>query len=233
MRSSADVAWASVGEIADILSPSSRDRASFLKEAASGAFEGCIAAYRTFDSFEATGKVDAELLDALPRSLRFICHNGAGYDQVDIQACTARGIRVSNTPTAVDDATADIAIFLMLGAMRNLGVGMAALRAGAWRGVSAPALGHDPQGKILGILGMGGIGRNMAKKALAFGMKIRYYNRMRLEAGVEEELGAEYVTFDKLLAESDVLSLNLPLNVSLLELQSPSLLSHRPLSVCC
>ncbi|KAK3902074.1 D-isomer specific 2-hydroxyacid dehydrogenase [Staphylotrichum tortipilum] len=208
----AHTAWASVAEIADIIRPASTDRTSFLEEAAAGTFEGSIAAYRTFDSFDATGKVDAELLDALPRSIRFICHNGAGYDQVDVQACTARCIRVSNTPTAVDDATADIAIFLMLGAMRNLGVGMAALRAGEWRGVNAPALGHDPQGKVLGILGMGGIGRNMAKKALAFGMKIRYHNRTRLDAGVEDELGVKYVAFDELLAGSDVLSVNLPLN---------------------
>jgi lactate dehydrogenase-like 2-hydroxyacid dehydrogenase len=200
--------------MADVLTPQSTNRDDFLREAASGAFEGCVAAYRTFDSFRVTGRVDVELLAALPRSLRFVCHNGAGYDQVDVQACTARGIRVSNTPTAVDDATADIAIFLLLGALRNLAVGMAALRAGEWRGAPPPALGHDPQGKVLGILGMGGIGRNMARKALAFGMRIRYHNRTRLDLRVEEELGgAEYVSFDDLLAGSDVLSLNLPLNV--------------------
>ncbi|KAK4097408.1 hypothetical protein N658DRAFT_510428 [Parathielavia hyrcaniae] len=218
--------WAAVSEMATIITPRSTDRASFLDEARSGAFDGCVAAYRTFDSFEVTGKVDGELLDAFrghPCPLRFICHNGAGYDQVDVAACTARGIRVSNTPTAVDDATADLAIFLMLGTLRNLGVGMAALRRGEWRGGSGggggeqagpPALGHDPQGKVLGILGMGGIGRNMARKAaLAFGMKIRYHNRTRLDPGVEAELGgAEYVDLDRLLAESDVLSLNLPLN---------------------
>jgi glyoxylate reductase len=161
-----------------------------------------------------TGKIDGELLDALPRSLRFICHNGAGYDQVDVHACTAHNIRVSNTPTAVDDATADIGIFLLLGALRNLAVGMAAIRAGEWRGSTLPALGHDPQGKVLGVLGMGGIGRNMAAKARAFGMKIRYHNRTRLESEIEAELGAEYVGFDELLAESDVLSLNLPLNAN-------------------
>lgn len=160
-----------------------------------------------------TGKIDGELLDALPRSLGFICHNGAGYDQVDVNACTAHGVRVSNTPTAVDDATADMGIFLLLGALRNLPMGMAALRAGEWRGATPPALGHDPRGKVLGILGMGGIGRNMAKKALAFGMKIRYHNRTRLDHATEKELKAEYVGFDELLAESDVLSLNLPLNV--------------------
>ncbi|KAK4152063.1 hypothetical protein C8A00DRAFT_44837 [Chaetomidium leptoderma] len=208
----AHLAWAAVSEVADVLTPKSTSRAEFLEEAASGAFEGCIAAYRTFGSFQVTGKIDAELLETLPRSLGFICHNGAGYDQVDVQACTARGIRVSNTPTAVDDATADTAIFLLLGALRNLAVGMTALRAGEWRGLVPPALGHDPQGKVLGILGMGGIGRNMAKKALAFGMKIRYHNRTRLEPSVEKELEAEHVGFEELLAESDVLSLNLPLN---------------------
>ncbi|KAH6631414.1 D-isomer specific 2-hydroxyacid dehydrogenase [Chaetomium tenue] len=196
-------AWASVEEIADVLTPKSTNP-----------FDGCVAAYRTFDSFEVTGKIDGELLDALPDSLRFICHNGAGYDQVDVHACTAHNIRVSNTPTAVDDATADIGIFLLLGALRNLAVGMAAIRAGEWRGSTLPALGHDPQGKVLGVLGMGGIGRNMAAKARAFGMKIRYYNRTRLESDIEAELEAEYVGFDELLAESDVLSLNLPLNAN-------------------
>lgn len=201
------------------MTPRSTHRAAFLEEARGGAFDGCVAAYRTFDSVEVTGRIDGELLDALPSSLRFICHNGAGYDQVDVAACAARGVRVSNTPTAVDDATADMAVFLMLGALRNLAVGMAALRRGEWRGKGegekTPALGHDPRGKVLGILGMGGIGRNLARKAaLAFGMRIRYHNRTRLDPEVERELGAEYVSFDELLGESDVLSLNLPLNVS-------------------
>ena len=120
---------------------------------------------------------------------------------------------MSNTPTAVDDSTADINIWLMLGALRNLPIVMKSLRDGKWRGEGRPALGHDPQGKTLGILGMGGIGRNMALKARAFDMKIRYYNRTRLSAEMETECGAEYVDFETLLKESDVLSLNLPLNV--------------------
>ena len=214
--SSADDAWATIADIADIVTPKSTDRAGFLAESASGAFDGCTVAYRTFDSFSTTGRIDAELVAALPPSLRFVCHNGAGYDQVDVAACSARGVRVSNAPTAVDDATADLAVFLVLGALRNLAVGMASLRAGLWRGPedALPALGHDPQGKILGILGMGGIGRNMARKAAVFGMRIRYYNRTRLAAEVEAEIDAEYVDFETLLRESDVLSLNLPLNVS-------------------
>jgi glyoxylate reductase len=82
-----------------------------------------------------------------------------------------------------------------------------------WRGNPAPPLGHDPQGKVLGILGMGGIGRNLMKKATAFGMTTQYYNRSKLS----DELsgGAKYVSFDELLSTSDVLSLNLPLNVRL------------------
>jgi glyoxylate reductase len=119
---------------------------------------------------------------------------------------------VSNTPTAVDDATADINIYLILGALRGFNAGMMALRAGKWRGEPLPPLGHDPEGKTLGILGMGGIGRNLKKKAEGFGMKIIYHNRNRLNE--EQADGAEYVGFDELLARSDVLSLNLPLNVS-------------------
>ena len=88
---------------------------------------------------------------------------------------------------------------------------MFALRNGHWKGSPPPPLGHDPQGKVLGILGMGGIGRNLMKKAAAFGMKSQYHNRSKLS----DELsgGAKYVSFDELLATSDVLSLNLPLNV--------------------
>ncbi len=156
---------------------------------------------------------------------------GAGYDQIDVHACTAKGIRVSNVPTAVDDATADVNMFLILGALRGFNTckipnrlcvwkqgtdtspAMIALREGKWRGSPLPPLGHDPEGKVLGILGMGGIGRNLMKKAAAFGMTTQYYNRSQLS----EELsgGAKYVSFEELLKTSDVLSLNLPLNVGL------------------
>jgi glyoxylate reductase len=137
---------------------------------------------------------------------------GAGYDQVNVNACSDRGIRVSNTPSAVNDATADAAIFLMLGALRRFNVPMTALRKGNWRGHPPPPLGQDPEGKTLGILGMGGIGRNMKKKAEAFGIRVIYYNRNRLSK--ELAAGAEYVSFRGLLAQSDIISINVPLNVS-------------------
>ncbi|KAL7813923.1 hypothetical protein V8C44DRAFT_326702 [Trichoderma aethiopicum] len=203
-------AWSTIADIAEVIKPKSTNRADFIAECRSGALDGISVAYRTFDSVSVTGKIDGELLDVLPKTLKFMCHNGAGYDQIDVQACTAHGVHVSNTPTAVDDATADVTIWLLLGALRNLPIGIHALRAGKWRGSPPPALGHDPQGKILGILGMGGIGRNVASKARAFGMRIRYHNRSRLSPELED--GAEYVDFETLLRESDVLSLNLPLN---------------------
>jgi D-3-phosphoglycerate dehydrogenase len=233
MGHSAHDAWNAVTQISEVVKPASISREDFLKECRSGKFEGVVAAYRTFHSFGITGLIDKELVDALPNSLKYfascgtcilLCFNilqcddtnmpqiGAGYDQVDIDACSARNppLLVSNVPTAVDDATADVNMFLILGALRNLNSGMHSLREGKWRGKSA--LGHDPQGKTLGILGMGGIGRNLKKKAEAFGMKVIYHNRRQLS----EELsgGAQYVTFDELLSTSDVVSLNLPLNVS-------------------
>ena len=209
-------AWASIGEIADIVVPKATSRSEFLDECRSGLLDGVRVAYRSFASFGVTGRIDDELLAVLPPSLRFICHNGAGYDQIDVAACTAHGIQVSNTPTAVDEATADIHIFLLLGAMRNLAPTLTSIREGKWHGANGPpALGHDPQGKTLGILGMGGIGRTVARKAhAAFGMKIRYHNRNRLAPDVEAALGgAEFVPrLEDLLAGVDVLSINVPLN---------------------
>lgn len=119
---------------------------------------------------------------------------------------------MSHTPNAVNDATADTAIFLMLGALRHFNPPMATLRAGSWRGQSLPPLGHNPQGKILGILGMGRIGRNLKRKAEVFGMRVMYHNRNRLSEELAQ--GAVYTTFNELLSNSDVLSINLPLNVS-------------------
>ncbi|KAF4263931.1 hypothetical protein KXW39_002676 [Aspergillus fumigatus] len=211
--SSAHKTWQSLSEIAELITPTATNRAEFLQECRSGKLDGVVAAYRTFDSITITGFIDEELVNALPRSVSFLAHCGAGYDQIDVHACSARNppLRVSNVSTAVDDATADVNMFLIIGALRNFNAGMQALREGKWRGQPLPALGHDPEGKVLGILGMGGIGRNLKKKAEAFGMRVIYHNRRQLS----EELaaGAEYVTFDELLAKSDVISLNLPLNV--------------------
>jgi glyoxylate reductase len=128
-----------------------------------------------------------------------------------VAACTAHDVRICNVLQEADDATADTAMFLILGVLRGFNRPIHTLREGVFKGPT-PKLGHDPRGKTLGILGMGGIGRNMAIKARAFGMKIQYFNRKELSSELAAD--AKYVTFDELLATSDVLSLNLPLNVS-------------------
>lgn len=138
---------------------------------------------------------------------------GAGYDNIDVEQCSARSILVSNVPKAVDDATADTAMFLILATLRGFNNGIMAIRNGTWQGhTPPPPIGHDPQGKVLGILGMGGIGRNLKKKADVFGMQVIYHNRSRLSDDLAN--GAEYVGLDELLSRSDVLSLHMPLNVS-------------------
>ncbi|KAK6443238.1 glyoxylate reductase [Oleoguttula sp. CCFEE 5521] len=208
----AQPAFDSLSEIATIVTPKSSSRQDFIQECSTPHLNDVLAVYRTFQSSSITGLWDDELVNALPKTLKFCSHVGAGYDQIDVHACSARDppIHVSNVPTAVDDATADTAMFLLLGALKGFNSGIFALRQKQWRGSPAPPLGHDPRGKVLGILGMGGIGRNMKVKAEAFGMKVIYHNRKP----VSEEMagGAKYVGFDGLLAQSDVLSLNLPLN---------------------
>ncbi|KAI5304772.1 hypothetical protein KEM56_005960 [Ascosphaera pollenicola] len=130
---------------------------------------------------------------------------------VQIGTIIITGILISSTPIAVNKATADIAIFLMLGALRFAWIPIKGIREHNWQG-SGYQLGYDPEEKTLGILGMGGIGGEVAKRAKAFDMKVIYHNRHRLPA--EKECGAEYVSFDELLARADVLSLNLSLNPS-------------------
>lgn len=158
-----------------------------------------------------TGRFDQELIDVLPSSLRFVAHNGAGYDSIDAFACANRGIAVSNTPGAVDASTADTTLFLIIGALRRIHVPATALRAGKWRG--RMCLTHEPEGKTLGILGMGGIGTAVARRAIPFGMRIQYHNRNRVAAG-QNTAGAKYVSFEELLKTSDIISVHLPLNAS-------------------
>ncbi|KAL1963546.1 hypothetical protein VTN77DRAFT_7991 [Rasamsonia byssochlamydoides] len=202
--------WEAFSSILTLKEFPSGTREEFLENCRSGKYDDVVAIYRSNTSNKLTGNFNSELIAALPQSLKYICHNGAGYDNIDVPACTKRGIAVSSTPVAVNNATADVGIFLMIGALRQAFVPMAAIRAGEWQGQTR--LGHDPNGKTLGILGMGGIGREMARRARAFGMKIQYHNRSRLPPELEGD--ATYVSFDELLASSDVLSLNLALNES-------------------
>ena len=126
----------------------------------------------------------------------------------DLTSLRDLGIAVSNTPGAADAATANVAMYLLLGALRRAWIPSVALRKGEWRG--RMGLGFDPEGKVLGILGMGGIGGAFAKRAAGFDFKVQYHNRRPV--GPEKNLvGASYVSFEELLGTSDILSLHLPL----------------------
>ncbi|KAH7367034.1 D-isomer specific 2-hydroxyacid dehydrogenase [Plectosphaerella cucumerina] len=187
-------------------------RAEFIRNLDTGLYDDVLVISRTFDSVTMTGPFDAEMISHLPNSVRFICHNGAGFDQIDIAACTARGIGVSTTPGAVNAGTANVAIYLILSALRTTWIPESELRAGRWRG--ATPLGRDPDSMTLGILGMGGIGRTTAKRAVAFGFKIQYSNEFPVKC-LKEELGVDYepayVTTAELLRTSDVISIHVPL----------------------
>ncbi|OTB03151.1 hypothetical protein M426DRAFT_321954 [Hypoxylon sp. CI-4A] len=204
--------WNSLGSKYNLLEFRKGTREQFLENCRNGTYAGVRGCYRSNSSTPFTGPFNRELVDALPDSWKYIAHNGAGYDNIDTDACSARQIAVSSTPGAVDDSTADIGIFLLLGALRQAHEPLVALREGRWKGNAR--IGHDPRGKTLGILGMGGIGRAMAHRARSFGMNIIYHNRRRVSQPLEQEAGAKYVAFDELLAQSDVLSLNLALNAS-------------------
>ncbi|KAI1378097.1 D-isomer specific 2-hydroxyacid dehydrogenase [Hypoxylon crocopeplum] len=202
--------WESLSSKYKLLEFRKGTREQFLENCRNGTYAEVRGCYRSNQSTSITGPFNQELVAALPESWKFIAHNGAGYDNIDVEACSARKIAVSSTPGAVDDATADTGILLLLGALRQAHEPLVALREGRWKG--RLRLGHDPRGKKLGILGMGGIGRAMAHRARSFGMDIIYHNRRQLDPSLEK--GAKYVSFDELLAQSDVLSLNLALNAS-------------------
>lgn len=157
-----------------------------------------------------TDKLTAELIGKLPKSVRMIATFSVGYEHIDVNAAKARGLPVSNTPDVLTDATADIALLLMLGAARRAYEGERAVREASWKSWSTTyMLGTHMTGKRLGVFGMGRIGQAVAKRARAFDMQIHYYNRRRLPA--HQELGAVYhPSADEMLPYCDFLSINAP-----------------------
>lgn len=161
-----------------------------------------------------TDQIDAALLEPAPASLRLIASFGSGVDHIDLAAARAKGIIVTNTPGVLTEDTADMTMALILSVPRRLAEGEKLVRAGEWRGWSPSGmLGHRIGGKRLGIIGMGRIGRAVARRARAFGLSIAYHNRHRLPFEVEQELEAHWHdTVDALLRDCDILSIHCPLN---------------------
>ncbi|MET3773979.1 2-hydroxyacid dehydrogenase [Arthrobacter nitrophenolicus] len=158
-----------------------------------------------------TERIDAELLDAAGPQLKVVANVAVGYDNINVPACTERGVVATNTPGVLIDATADIALSLILMATRRLGEGERLIRSGeAWKWGMFFLLGSSLKGKTLGVVGMGGIGQATARRAKAFGMEIVYQSRSEIDPAVASELGARRVDLDELLAVSDVVSLHCP-----------------------
>jgi len=157
-----------------------------------------------------TDRIDQDLLDAAPK-LRVVSNCAVGFDNIDVPACTARGVAVGNTPGVLTETTADLAWALLMAAARRLGEGERIVRGGKWKSWSLMYLvGQDVYGATLGIVGMGRIGAAVARRGLGFGMRILYCDRSPNEQA-ERELGANRVSMEELLAESDFVSVHLPL----------------------
>ncbi|OKI24795.1 D-glycerate dehydrogenase [Streptomyces sp. CB03911] len=177
------------------------ERAALLK-----AVHGRAAVITTLDDV-----VDDEFLDAAGPSLRIVANHAVGTHNIDLAACAARGVPVSNTPGVLTAATADMAWALLLAATRRLGEGERLLRSGQpWAWAPTFLLGMELAGAPLGILGMGRIGQAVARRAAGFDMPVSYHNRTRLPAALEG--GSRWLPLDELLAGSAVLVVTCPLS---------------------
>jgi glyoxylate reductase len=157
-------------------------------------------------------RIDGRTLDLFP-DLRLVANYGVGYDDIDVEAAAARGVAVTNTPGVLDAATADLTVALILAVRRRVVEGDAFVREKQWGSewVATNLLGDEVSGATLGIVGLGRIGRAVARRARAFDMRILYTKRRPLSAHEEHELGVEYRELDDLLREADIVTLHVPL----------------------
>ncbi len=157
-------------------------------------------------------RIDSEVIAAAGPKLGLIANYGTGVDHIDLAAARRREITVTNTPDVLTGDTADMTMALVLAVPRRLAEGERVLRAGRWAGWSPTwMLGHRVHGKRLGIVGMGRIGRALARRARGFGLAVHYHNRHRVHPEIEDELEATYwESLDQMLARMDIVSVNCP-----------------------
>jgi glyoxylate reductase len=156
-------------------------------------------------------KIDSDLMD-IAKNLKVISTYSVGFDHIDTQYAKKKKIRVGHTPEVLTDATADLAFSLMLDVLRRVSEGDRIIRNGKWRQIygAYDYVGIDLQGKTLGIFGLGRIGSTLARRAKSFDMEIIYHNRKPVSKNKEKLLGVKYVTLDKLITQSDVISIHVP-----------------------
>jgi glyoxylate reductase len=172
-----------------------------------GAIEGCEGVLTLL-----TDRVDDEFLDRAGPQLKVVSNFAVGFDNIDVAACTRRGIPAGNTPGVLTETTADLAFALLMAAARRIPEGVDYVRAGRWRTWGPMLLlGVDVHGATLGIVGFGRIGREMARRGRGFGMRILYHDVHPATPEEEAELGARRVEMDDLLRESDFVSLHVNL----------------------
>ena len=158
-----------------------------------------------------TEKMDMEVMDAAGDGLKVIANMAVGYDNIDVEAATERGVIVTNTPEVLNETTADTAFLLMLAAARRLGEAERLLRSGGWDAWGPQQLtGPDVWGKRLGVVGFGRIGQALARRTRGFDMDLVYHDQYRNEEA-EHELGARYLDLDELLKTADFVSVHTPL----------------------
>jgi len=155
--------------------------------------------------------IDRKLLD-IARNLKVISTFSVGFDHIDIEFAKKNKIRVGYTPEVLTDATADLAFSLMIDVMRRVSEGDRIIRKGSWKEIygAYDYTGTDLQGKTLGIFGLGRIGSTLARRAKSFDMNIIYHNRKPISKTREKTLGVNYVSFEKLIRQSDVVSIHVP-----------------------
>lgn len=159
-----------------------------------------------------TDKFTPEVLAQLDSSVKILSNVAVGFDNIDVPAATARGILVTNTPGVLTDTTADFAFALMMSAARRITEAEMFLRGGKWNRWAIDLLvGQDLHHATLGILGMGRIGQAMARRGRGFDMRVLYHDDYRIARDLERDVNAEYVSMDRVLRESDFVSLHVPL----------------------